>query len=285
MKEKNDLQTKITKEIFTPVKINFPRIKIVTHYKDECWSIDLIDRSNLSQYNKGYKFIFTIIDNHTKYAWAVPIKNKQGSTITDAFKNIITKSKRKPHRVWSDRGKEFYNSQMLNYLKQNEIEIYSTYSDLKAVFIERFNRTLIDLIKIPMYIQGTGNWLDCLQDSVEKYNNKKHSAIQMTPHQKSNSPNICYENISKIKKEPKFKIDDFVRIPDKRNIFSKQSTTNWSRELFKIKNVNNTNPVTYTICDENQEIILGKYYEQELLKSEFNYETNRKILESMNIEI
>ena len=50
----------------------------MTHYKDECWSIDLIDRTSLSVYNKGYKFILTCIDNHTKYAWAVPIKNKQG---------------------------------------------------------------------------------------------------------------------------------------------------------------------------------------------------------------
>ena len=107
----------------------------------------------------------------------------------------------------------------------------------------------------------------------------------MTPHQKSNSPNICYENITKIKKAPKYKIGDFVRIQDKRGVFSKQSTTNWSRELFKIKNINNTQPVTYTIEDENHELIEGKYYEQELLKSEFNYESNKKTLESMNIEI
>ena len=79
MKKNNDLRSsdaksKITKEIFSPVKKNFPRIKIVTHYKDECWSIDLIDRSNLSKYNKNYKFILTCIDNHTKYAWAVGCK-------------------------------------------------------------------------------------------------------------------------------------------------------------------------------------------------------------------
>ena len=78
---------------------------------------------------------------------------------------------------------------------------------------------------------------------------------------------------------------NYVRIPDKRNIFSKQSTTNWSRELFKIKNINNTNPVTYTIEDQNKETILGKYYEQELLKSDFNYDSNRKTLLSMNIQI
>ena len=189
MKEKNDLksqdlsvakskdsrskdlsfaQSKITKEIFSPIKKNFERIKIVTHYKDECWSIDLIDRTSLSVYNKGYKFILTCIDNHTKYAWAVGLKNKQGKTISDAFKDIILKSKRKPDRVWSDRGKEFYNKTFLDYLKQNQIEIYSTHSDLKAVFIERFNRTLMDLIKEPMYIEGKANWINHLQNSNRK---------------------------------------------------------------------------------------------------------------------
>ena len=95
MKNKNDLQSKITKEIFTPVKKNFPRIKIITHYKDERWSIDLIDRSSLAKFNNGYKFIFTIIDNHTKYAWAVPLKNKQAKSVTDAFKNIILQKQKK----------------------------------------------------------------------------------------------------------------------------------------------------------------------------------------------
>ena len=68
----------IAKEIFSPVIKKFQRIQIQTHYKDECWSIDLIDRSSLSKYNKNYKFILTIIDSHTKYAWAIPLKDKSG---------------------------------------------------------------------------------------------------------------------------------------------------------------------------------------------------------------
>ena len=92
--------------------------------------------------------------------------------------------------------------------------------------------------------------------ALEKYNNKKHSTIKMTPFEKSNSPNIMVtENKDKIKKASKYKIGDYVRIQDKRNIFSKQSTTNWSRELFKIKNINNTHPVTYLIEDQNKETI------------------------------
>ena len=101
----NEKKKEIAKEIFSPVIKKFQRIQIQTHYKDECWSIDLIDRSSLSKYNKNYKFIFTIVDNHTKYAWAIPLKDKSGKSTTTAFKSLFEKTKRKPDKIWSDRGK------------------------------------------------------------------------------------------------------------------------------------------------------------------------------------
>ena len=287
-------KTEIVKEIFSPVIKKFQRIQIQTHYKDECWSIDLIDRSSLSKYNKNYKFIFTIIDNHTKYAWAIPLKDKSGKSTTTAIKNLIEKEKRKPHKIWSDRGKEFYNTTFLHYLKEQNIQIYSTHSDLKAVFVERFNRTLLDLIKEPMYIEGKGNWLNHINNALDKYNNRVHGTTKMTPFEASNNSLLPSNNINnnRIPRDSyrdsyrsfvKYQLGDFVRVPDKRNIYSKGYTTNWNRELFKIHSINKTNPVTYTLNDENGEIIQGKYYEQELLRSIFDFDSNNKTLESMNI--
>ena len=185
MKEK---KKKIAEEIFSPVIKKFQRIQIQTHYKDECWSIDLIDRSSLAKYNKNYKFIFTIIDNHTKYAWAIPLKDKSGKSTTTALKSLIEKTKRKPDKVWSDRGKEFYNKTFLDFLKEQNIHIYSTHSDLKAVFVERFNRTLLDLIKKPMYIEGKACWLNQLDAALQKYNNRVHATTRMTPFEANNQP-------------------------------------------------------------------------------------------------
>ena len=291
-------KTEIVKEIFSPVIKKFQRIQIQTHYKDECWSIDLIDRSSLSKYNKNYKFIFTIIDNHTKYAWAIPLKDKSGKSTTTAIKNLIEKEKRKPHKIWSDRGKEFYNTTFLHYLKEQNIQIYSTNSDLKAVFVERFNRTLLDLIKEPMYIEGKGSWLNHLDAALQKYNNRVHGTTKMTPFEASNNsllpsnnnnnnkvPRDSYRSFAQsfAQSFAKFQVGDYVRVPDKRNIYSKGYTTNWNRELFKIHSINKTNPVTYTLNDENGEIIQGKYYEQELLRSIFDFDSNNKTLESMNI--
>ena len=298
----NQKKKEIVKEIFSPVIKKFQRIQIQTHYKDECWSIDLIDRSSLSKYNKNYKFIFTIIDNHTKYAWAIPLKDKSGKSTTTALKSLIEKEKRKPHKIWSDRGKEFYNTTFLHYLKEQNIQIYSTHSDLKAVFVERFNRTLLDLIKEPMYIEGKGNWLNHLDAALQKYNNRVHGTTKMTPFEATKLPSnnsLLPSNNNNNNKVPrdsyrdsyrsfaqsfaKFQVGDFVRVPDKRNIYSKGYTTNWNRELFKIHSINKTNPVTYTLNDENGDIIQGKYYEQELLRSIFDFDSNNKTLESMNI--
>ena len=285
----SEKKKEIAEEILSPVIKKFRRLQIQTHYKDECWSIYLIDRSSLSKYNKNYKFIFTIIDNHTKYAWTIPLKDKSGKSTTTAFKSLIEKTKRKPDKIWSDRGKEFYNKTFLDFLKEQNIHIYSTHSDLKAVFVERFNRTLLDLIKEPMYIEGKACWLNHLDAAVEKYNNRVHGTIKMTPFEMVTNNQLIPNNTEGAlrnnfkNKQPKFHVGVYVRVPDKRNLYSKGCTTNWNRELFKIQKINPTNPVTYGLVDENNEQIEGKYYEQELLRSVFDFKSNNKTLESMNI--
>ena len=105
----NEKKKAIAEEILSPVIWKFQRIPIQTHNEDECCRIDQIDRSSLSKYNKHFNFILTKVDNHTKYACAIPLKDKSGRSTTTAFKNLIEKAKRKPQKVWSDRGKEFYN--------------------------------------------------------------------------------------------------------------------------------------------------------------------------------
>ena len=140
-----------------------------------------------------------------------------------------------------------------------------------------------------MYIEGKACWLNHLDTAMEEHNNRVHGTTKMTPFEANNTTKLASHNsidpptfVNK-PKQPKFQVGDYVRVPDRRNICSKGYTTNWNRELFKIHSINKTNPVTYTLEDENKEIIQGKYYEQELLRSVFNFESNNKTLESMNI--
>ena len=136
-----------------------------------------------------------------------------------------------------------------------------------------------------MFINGDGNWLNILNDAVVTYNNNIHSTINMTPVDASNNPGTVKNTFSFRNIKPKLNVGVNVRNADKRYIFSKGYTSNWNRELFKVNEVLKTQPPTYKIEDINGEIIGGKYYEQELLKSEFHFESNNKALESLNIDL
>ena len=156
-------QQLLATEVFSPHITKFRRQRIIPLYKDETWSADLIDKSSLSQYNNNYKFMLTVIDIFTKYAWAIPLKNKSGLSITNVFKIVLGEhpqggsEPRKPEKIWVDRGSEFYYKTLKSLIKEYETKLFSTYSDLKAVFIERFNRTLLQIINKPMFINGDGN--------------------------------------------------------------------------------------------------------------------------------
>ena len=115
------------------------------------------------------------------------MKNKFGLSITNGFKIVLVEGpqggseRRKPEKLWVDRGSEFYNKTLKSFLKEYETELYSTYSYLKAVFIERINRLLLHIIKKPMFINGDGNWVSILNDAVITNNHNIHSTINMTP--------------------------------------------------------------------------------------------------------
>ena len=73
--------------------------------------------------------MFIIIDNFSKYFWAIPLKNKYSQIITNEFSNFLTTSKRKPLKTESDRGSEFYNSIFQNFSKCKNIQHYSRFTD------------------------------------------------------------------------------------------------------------------------------------------------------------
>ena len=127
---KKDLTKNFIDEIYnTPPRKNYPTNKIMIKSIDEIWSIDLADMIDYKiSNNKGFRYIFIIIDNFSKYLWAIPLKKKYSQTITNEFSNILTTSKRKPIKIESDRGTEFYNSIFQNFLKSKNIQHYSRYT-------------------------------------------------------------------------------------------------------------------------------------------------------------
>ena len=116
-----------------------------------------------------------------KYAFVIPIKDKKGISIVNAFDQIIKQSERKPNKIWIDQASEFYNNNFQKWLSDNNIIMYSTYNEGKLVVAERFIRTLKNKLYKHMTATGKNVYYDVLYDVVSKYNNTKHSTIKMKP--------------------------------------------------------------------------------------------------------
>ena len=85
----------------------------------------------LSKFNKGIKYLLCVIDLFSKYAFVVPLKDKKGISIVNAFQSILNKSKRKPNKIWVDKASEFYNASFKKWLQDNDIIVYSTNNEGK----------------------------------------------------------------------------------------------------------------------------------------------------------
>ena len=169
-------------EIYSkPPKKNYATNKTDVYDIDDIWSLDILDLNDYGpKNNRGYRYVLVTIDNFSKFGWTDPLKNKNAITIKDSFENILTNSKRKPNLIESDRGKEFYNNIFQDFLNKNDIKVYSRNTSLGAVFAERFNRTIRDLLKKVVFEKGDGNWIDVLPTITKQYNNRIHSSTKLT---------------------------------------------------------------------------------------------------------
>ena len=211
----NEIYSKSPKKIYATNKTD-------VYYIDDIWSLDILDLKYYGpENNRGYRYVLVIIDNFSKYGWTVPLKIKNALTIKDSFENIIINSKRKPNIIESDRGKEFYNNIFQEFINKNNIKLYSRNSSYGAVFAERFNLTIRNLLKRPVFEKGDGNWIDVLPKIKKQYINRIHSSTKLTPIQASLKKNegYVYKNLldKRRKAKPKFQINDLVCTADLRD--------------------------------------------------------------------
>ena len=259
----NDLSEELNRGIIN----KFNRKRVVINHIDEIHSCDLVNMNRYSRMNKGYKYVFTNIDIFSKYSWSFSLKTKTVKEIKSCFQKIF--KERKPEFIWSDQESAFFSKEISKFFEDNNVKIYYTYSNLKAVFIERFNRSLRELMMKEFVKSNNTIWYNILPNLIKIYNNRYHSTIKMRPIDvnKSNEKHIknTVYNYNITNKKPKFKINDLVRISLKRRQLFDKPTGNikWSEELFTIYKINKSNVITYKIKDLNDEIVKGIFYEKE----------------------
>ena len=239
----------LAEELHKPIIKNFKRRKVHSSFKDNIWRVDLADMSLISKFNKGIKYLLCVIDFFSRFAWVIGIKDKKGASIVKGFQSILKKSGRKPSKIWVDHGSEFYNKDFKEFLKENDIEMYSPYNEGKSVVAERFIRTLKNKVYKHMTTVDKNVYFNVLDDIVDKYNNTYHGSIKMKPKDVTDDSFVYNEESNK--KDSKFKVGDNVRV---------------------------SSPWTYIITDLNVEETMGIFYEKELQKTDQKEFRSEKVI-------
>lgn len=261
----------IVKELHKPARRRYPRRRVLVKGIDDLFQADLVEMIPYAKVNKGYKYLLTVIDVFSKFAWAQPVKSKSGEDVSSAMLKIL-QSGRVPEHLQTDRGREFYNVKFKKLMDQFKINHYSTFGNMKASVVERFNRTLKKDMWFEFSMLGKHRWLEILPELLKNYNEKKHRTTGLRPVDASKKKvekhllNTVYNN-PKTVGVTKYKIGDRVRISKLKGIFEKGFTPSWSTEIFTITKTQNTNPVTYLLKDAQGQPIAGGFYEQELQKT------------------
>ena len=271
-------------EIYSkPPKKNYDTNKTDVYFIDDIWSLDILDLKDYGpENNRRYRYILVIIDNFSKFGWTVPLKNKSAQIIKDSFENILISSKRKPNLIETDDGSEIVNKLFNNLLNTKKIKRYSRNTALGAVFAERFNHTIRDLLKKLVFEKGDGNWIDILQTITKQYNNRRHTSTKLSPIETSLKKNegFVYKNLldKRKKVKPKYEMGDLVRTADLKKTFSKGDTTNWSYKLYKITEIIKDTLPSYKIDNLKE-----RYNESLLKKTELTLKENNTVMKKLNL--
>lgn len=261
-----------TYTLHKPARYRFPRRRVIVGGIDHQWQADLVDVSRLSKYNKGFKFLLTCIDVFSKYAWVVPLKNKSGQSLVEAFQQIFKTGRQPKIALQCDKGTEFHNRPFQKLLKDHNITLFSTENeDIKACIAERFNRTLKTKMWKYFTKHDTLVYIDVLPDLVWSYNYTYHRSIKMapaevTPHNQEEVWQHLYGTPMKKPKTYKFHVGDHVRISKARRTFKKGYLPNWSREIFTVIACQSGSPPLYVLQDANGHVLQGRFYSEELQK-------------------
>jgi len=250
-----------------PTRARFPRRRTFVKGIADLYQVDLVDLSNISTFNDGYRYLLNVIDVFTKHAWSVPLKTKRGAEVAGAFEKIL--SEFPCNMVQGDKGTEFLNNDFQTMLIRYDVKFYTSENeDIKCAVVERFNRTLKEKMYRYFTANNTRRYLDVLPKLISTYNRTYHRSIGMAPvdvtHENEQLVRVRLFPVKDKRCRWKFPIGHKVRISMQRLPFRKGYLGHWSEEIFIVKNRLCTLPVTYELADLKGESIKGRFYEPEL---------------------
>lgn len=265
----------------------FQRNKVVASRVNEQFQADLVDMQVFSRDNKGFKYILTVIDVFSKYAFAVKLKSKNAVDVVSAFKEIF--STRKPLYLQTDKGKEFVNKFFKKLMVENDIVFFTSNNQtIKCSLVERFNRTLKSKMWKYFTTKGTRKWIDVLEKFVFAYNHSVHRATKMRPIDVTfDNSSIAFKNLYGFASEremlkslkPVKKSDKLVRIPYEYEPLQKGYYPLWKDQIFKVNDVIRKYPrKIIKVMDQEGKLVQKAFYPEEIQEVQENVYRIEKIL-------
>ena len=256
-----------------PTRRQFTRNHTYVAGIDAQWQADLADMQGIARQTGGMRYLLTVIDVFSKFAWAVPVHSKDSIAISGAFRKVLNDAKpRHPRRLQTDKGKEFFNSEFQALIKRHGIQHFATESEQKTAVVERFNRTIKTRIWTYLSDRGTVRWINVIQDLVDAYNHSRHRSIGMAPanvHKKDEDRlwvRLFGDGDTHLK--PPIPQGAMVRASRHKTIFDKGYMPNWTKEHFTVSQAVPTRKGTkrrvYKLVDYNDENVKGTWYPEEI---------------------
>jgi len=180
------IKREIVNELHGPSRKNFQRRRVITRGINDLWQADLVEMGAFSKSNDRYRYLLTVIDTFSKYAWGEALKSKNANDVSQAMERIFKSGHGTPRILQTVDGTEFFNSKFKVLMKSYRINHYSTFSK-QASIVERFNRTLKELMWREFSFNGKHKWIDMYKQLIYKYNNRVHRTIKMSPSKVSSS--------------------------------------------------------------------------------------------------
>ncbi|EFP01200.1 hypothetical protein CRE_24426 [Caenorhabditis remanei] len=255
-----------------PNRKRFPRARTQAAGVYTDLQADLVDMAKYRRKNDEITFLLTVIDCYTRVLFVKPLTSKSGAVVAAAFEQIFTEMGTTPTILFTDDGKEFYNSVCRKLFDEHHIKHVSPKNDVKCGMVERANRTLkTRLAKYMTHAYGH-RYIDELSRVVHAINHSVNRGIGKRPVdvRLGDFPIPLPENARRPSFKIKFAVGDHVRLASKRGFFDKGYEQGWTTEVFVISEVAPGRPVTYNVVDTNGEPIQGIFYSQELTKCTYN---------------
>ena len=250
---------------FTLAARKFKRMRAFARFRNEIWCTDLAYVDKLAKENNAVKYLLVCQDLFDRTVNAKGMKTKGSQETVKAFSSMITK-KNRPKKIWVDKGTEFAGV-FKKFCAAEGIQVYSTMRKTKAAFAERTIRSLKNILYRCMEDYGY-KYIHKLPQFIATLNSRRNKSIDMRPNTVKNCDftSILYSKPLPKFKKPAFKIGDRVQISKHDLPFRKGYKPQFTREVFEIVAIATRKPPTYTIKDEQGEIIQGKFYQKELIK-------------------